>query len=63
MAQQQREAITDMSRASPFNPADDLHEQRPLFGMMVAAVVNTKPPGRRPNPGITNMELTGRPAR
>jgi epsilon-lactone hydrolase len=37
MTQQQREAITDMLRASPFDPAGDLREQRPLFDKMVAA--------------------------
>jgi hypothetical protein len=30
MTQQQREAIDSMLRASPFNPAGDLREQRPL---------------------------------
>jgi epsilon-lactone hydrolase len=37
MTQQQREAITRMLRASPFDPAGDLREQRPLFEKMVAA--------------------------
>jgi epsilon-lactone hydrolase len=37
MTQQQREAIDSMLRASPFDPAGDLHEQRPLFEEMVAA--------------------------
>jgi hypothetical protein len=37
MTQQQREAIASMLRASPFNPAGDLREQRPLFEKMVAA--------------------------
>jgi acetyl esterase/lipase len=38
MTQQQREAIAGMLRASPFDPAGDLREQRPLFDKMVAAV-------------------------
>ena len=37
MTQQQREAIAGMLRASPFDPAGDLREQRPLFEKMVAA--------------------------
>jgi len=37
MTQQQREAIADMLRASPFDPAGDLREQRPLFEKMVTA--------------------------
>jgi epsilon-lactone hydrolase len=37
MTQQQREAIASMLRASPFNPAGDLREQRPLFEKMIAA--------------------------
>lgn len=37
MSQQQREAIADMLRASPFDPAGDLREQRPLFDKMVPA--------------------------
>jgi epsilon-lactone hydrolase len=37
MTQQQREAIAAMLRASPFNPAGDLREQRPLFEKMMAA--------------------------
>jgi acetyl esterase/lipase len=37
MTQQQREAIASMLRASPFNPAGDLREQRPLFEKMVTA--------------------------
>jgi hypothetical protein len=38
MTQQQREAIAGMLRASPFDPADDLREQRPVSGKMMAAV-------------------------
>ncbi len=37
MTQQQREAIEGMLRASPFDPAGDLREQRPLFDKMIAA--------------------------
>jgi epsilon-lactone hydrolase len=37
MTQQQREAIATMLRASPFSPAGDLREQRPLFEQMVTA--------------------------
>jgi epsilon-lactone hydrolase len=37
MTEQQRDAIATMLRASPFNPAGDLREQRPLFEKMVAA--------------------------
>jgi epsilon-lactone hydrolase len=37
MTQQQREAIADMLRTSPFDPAGDLCEQRPLFEKMVTA--------------------------
>jgi hypothetical protein len=37
MTQQQREAVAGMLRASPFDPASDLREQRPLFGKMIAA--------------------------
>src|SRR5215470_14032921 len=37
MTQQQREAIAGMLRASPFDPAGDLREQRPLFDKMIAA--------------------------
>ena len=37
MTQQQREAIAGMLRASPFDPAGDLNEQRPLFEKMIAA--------------------------
>jgi epsilon-lactone hydrolase len=37
MTQQQRAAIATMLRASPFNPAGDLREQRPLFEEMMAA--------------------------
>jgi monoterpene epsilon-lactone hydrolase len=37
MTQQQREAITSMLRASPFDPAGDLNEQRPLFEELITA--------------------------
>jgi epsilon-lactone hydrolase len=37
MTQQQREAIAGMLRASPFDPAGDLREQRLLFEKMIAA--------------------------
>jgi acetyl esterase/lipase len=37
MTQQQREAIDSMLRTSPFNPAGDLREQRPLFEQMISA--------------------------
>jgi monoterpene epsilon-lactone hydrolase len=37
MTQQQREAVADILRASPFDPAGDLSEQRPLFEKMIAA--------------------------
>jgi epsilon-lactone hydrolase len=42
MTQQEREAIDSMLRASPFNPASDLAEQRPLFEKMISAA---PPPG------------------
>jgi epsilon-lactone hydrolase len=38
MTQQQREAVDTMLRASPFDPAGDLRDQRPLFEEMIAAV-------------------------
>jgi epsilon-lactone hydrolase len=38
MTQQQREAVDGMLRTSPFNPAGDLREQRPLFETMMTAV-------------------------
>ena len=37
MTQQQRDAVAGMLRASPFDPAGDLREQRPLFEKMVTA--------------------------
>jgi acetyl esterase/lipase len=37
MTQQQRKAITDMLRASPFFLAGDPREQRPLFESMITA--------------------------
>jgi epsilon-lactone hydrolase len=36
MIQQQREAVGGVLRASPFGPAGDLREQRPLFDKMIA---------------------------
>jgi epsilon-lactone hydrolase len=38
MTQQQREMVDGMLRASPFDPAGDLREQRPLFEQMMTAV-------------------------
>jgi epsilon-lactone hydrolase len=38
MSMQQREKIDAMLRASPFDPAGDLREQRPLFSKMISAV-------------------------
>jgi epsilon-lactone hydrolase len=37
MTQQQRDAVAGMLRASLFDPAGDLREQRPLFDKMIAA--------------------------
>jgi len=37
MTRQQREAVAGMLRVSPFDPAGDLREQRPLFEKMIAA--------------------------
>ena len=37
MSSQQREKIDAMLRASPFDPAGDLREQRPLFEQVIAA--------------------------
>jgi acetyl esterase/lipase len=37
MTKQQREAVASMLHASPFDPAGDLREQRPLFEKMIAA--------------------------
>ena len=37
MTQQQREAVAGLLRASPFDPAGDLREQRPLFEKMITA--------------------------
>ena len=54
MTRQQREAIAGLLRASPFDPAGDLREQRPLFNKMVTAapvpadvVTNPRAAGRR----------------
>ena len=63
MTQQQREAITDMLRASPFNPAGDLREQRPLFDKMIAAapvpadVVTT--PGQLGGVPVIRVDIPG----
>jgi hypothetical protein len=37
MTQQQRDAVAGMLRASPFDPAGDLREQRRLFNKMITA--------------------------
>src|SRR5580698_2726743 len=37
MTKQQRDAVAGMLRASPFDPAGDLREQRPLFEKVIAA--------------------------
>jgi acetyl esterase/lipase len=37
MTQQQREAVAGLLRASPFDPAGDLREQRPVFEKMITA--------------------------
>ena len=37
MTQQQRGAVAGLLRASPFDPAGDLREQRPLFEKMITA--------------------------
>ena len=63
MTQQQREAITDMLRVSPFNPAGDLREQRPLFDKMIAAapvppdVVTT--PGQLGGVPVIRIDIPG----
>jgi epsilon-lactone hydrolase len=63
MTQQQREAIASMLRASPFDPAGDLREQRPLFEKMVAAapvpadVVTT--PGQLDGVPVISVDIPG----
>jgi len=63
MTQQQREAIAGMLRASPFDPAGDLREQRPLFDKMVAAapvpadVVTT--PGQLGGVPVISVDIPG----
>src|SRR5262249_34388241 len=63
MTQQQREAIAGRLRASPFDPAGDLREQRPLFDKMVAAapvpadVVTT--PGQLGGVPVISVDIPG----
>jgi epsilon-lactone hydrolase len=63
MTQQQREAVASMLRASPFDPAGDLREQRPLFEKMVAAapvpadVVTT--PGQLGGVPVIHVDIPG----
>ena len=63
MTQQQREAVAGMLRASPFDPAGDLREQRPLFDKMVAAapvpadVVTT--PGQLGGVPVISVDVPG----
>jgi epsilon-lactone hydrolase len=63
MTQQQREAIAGMLRASPFDPAGDLREQRPLFDKMVTAapvpadVVTT--PGQLGGVPVIRVDIPG----
>jgi acetyl esterase/lipase len=63
MTQQQREAIDSMLRASPFDPAGDLREQRPLFEQMATAapvpadVVTT--PGRLGGVPVIWIDIPG----
>jgi epsilon-lactone hydrolase len=63
MTQQQREAIAAMLRASPFDPAGDLREQRSLFDTMIAAapvpadVVTT--PGQLGGVPVVRVEVPG----
>jgi epsilon-lactone hydrolase len=63
MTQQQREAIADMLRASPFDPAGDLREQRPIFEKMISAapvpadVVTT--PGQLGGVPVIRVEIPG----
>ncbi len=63
MTQQQREAIAGMLRASPFDPAGELREQRPLFDKMVTAapvpadVVTT--PGQLGGVPVIRVDIPG----
>jgi acetyl esterase/lipase/predicted SnoaL-like aldol condensation-catalyzing enzyme len=63
MTQQQREAIAGRLRASPFDPAGDLREQRPLFEKMVTAapvpadVVTT--PGQLGGVPVIRVDIPG----
>jgi epsilon-lactone hydrolase len=63
VTQQQREAIAGMLRASPFDPAGDLREQRPLFEKMIAAapvpgdVVTT--PGQLGGVPVIDVDIPG----
>ena len=63
MTQQQREAIVGMLRASPFDPAGDLREQRALFEKMVTAapvpadVVTT--PGQLGGVPVIRVDIPG----
>lgn len=63
MTEQQREGIASMLRASPFDPAGDLGEQRPLFEKMIAAapvpadVVTT--PGQLGGVPVIRVDIPG----
>jgi len=63
MTQQQREAVAAMLRTSPFDPAGDLREQRPLFDKMMAAapvpadVVTT--PGQLGGVPVISVDIPG----
>ena len=63
MTRQQREAVASMLRASPFDPAGDLREQRPLFETMTTAapvppdVVTT--PGQLGGVPVIHVDIPG----
>ncbi len=63
MTQQQREAVASMLRASPFNPAGNLREQRSLFEKMISAapvpddVVTT--PGQLGGVPVLSVDIPG----
>jgi epsilon-lactone hydrolase len=63
MTQQQREAVAGILHASPFDPAGDLREQRPLFEKMIAAapvppdVVTT--PGQLGGVPVIRVDIPG----
>jgi len=63
MTRQQREAVAGMLRTSPFDPAGDLREQRPLFEKMIAAapvpadVVTT--PGHLGGVPVISIDIPG----